>query len=96
MVHMYPLMDTFEKARSCEEIVRATSRLIEQKLRTEPPPMVELAGMKIESVADIESWIDRVNAAIENTPLIGYDEEERAHRLLSYLLIASIRARQLQ
>ncbi|HYC36450.1 MAG TPA: hypothetical protein VEC19_08505 [Usitatibacter sp.] len=92
---MSAILQSFEQALSREDLIRATSRIVEQKLRTEPLPLMELAGMRIESLDDIESWIDRIGRAIASAPLIGSIEEERAHRLLSYLLIASIRARQL-
>ena len=91
---MVPLLESFERARSRDDVVRATSTLVEQKLRTEPLPLMEMASMRIDSVADIETWIEKIGKAIDSTPLIGSIEEERAHRLLSYLLIASIRARQ--
>ena len=93
---MFSLLESFNKAKSRDDVVRAASLIVEQKLRTEPLPLMELAGMRIDSIADIETWIDRLNAAIKGAPLIGSIEEERAHRLLSYLLIASIRAKQFQ
>lgn len=85
------ILDHFGKARSCHEVVSATS----QFLKDHPPvPLENLGLLHVETVEDIDRCIERIQRAAASSPLIGYDED-RVERLLSYLLIASIRARQL-
>ncbi len=92
---MAPLLRYFADARSPHDIVAATSRFLEEDLRASPVPLKELGLIRVETLEDIEIWIQRIQDAIRDTALIGHDED-RVDRLLGYLLVASIRAKQLQ
>lgn len=88
------VLDHFGAARSPLDVVSAMSQFLKDDLHEAPVPIRDLGTLRIECVEDIERCIDRLQAAMRESPLIGHDED-RADRILSYLLVASIRARQL-
>ena len=91
---MIGALDHLSAARSRQEIVSAMSRFLEEDLSRRPPPLTELASMRVSSIEDIDTWIERIQAKLGSLALLG-DDEDRVDRLLSYLLVASLRARQL-
>ena len=68
------------------------SRLLHLSAR--PAPLGDFGLLHVASVEDIDSCIDRLQLAIRELAFVP-DDEERVDRLLGYLLVASIRARQL-
>jgi|SRR4051794_39964882 hypothetical protein len=90
---MCDLTRPLEASTSVSEILGAVSRVIDTHLT--PLPLVELAGLRIESRDDLEHWIDRIQAIGTGSPLLSSDQEDRLNGLLSCLLVASIRANML-
>ena len=88
------VLDKFGAARSSHEVVRATSQFLEEHMREAPVPIPTLGTLRVSTLEDIDRCIDRLQDALKDSPLIGHDED-RAHTLLGYLLVASVRARQL-
>ena len=91
---MLNALRSFEAARSPGDVVKATATFLEEDLSESPVPLEELGVLHVGSVADIDTCIDRLQEAIQSSPLIGHDED-RVDRLLSFLLVAAVRARQL-
>src|SRR5438046_496106 len=79
------------ETRTLSEIVVSVTRIIDEHLT--PLPLVELAGLRIETRDDIEHWVDRMQLLAESRPSMSADQEDRLNSLRSLLLIASIRAR---
>lgn len=88
------VLDRFGKARTPHDVVSATSQFLREDLAAAPVPIEKLATLRVERVEDIDGCIERLQAAMRESPLFGHDED-RCQRLLCYLLVASIRARQL-
>ena len=83
-------------ARSPRDIVVATSRMLSQfwqdgsdALAQEPP----VPGV-VHTIDDIDHCVQSVQAALRTRSLLGRDEEA-LDRLLGYLMVASVRGRQL-
>jgi hypothetical protein len=89
---MCDLTRPLEASTSVPEILGAVSRVIATHLT--PLPLVELAGLRIESRDDLEHWIDRIQL-MGGSSLMSADQEDRLNGLLSCLLVASIRANML-
>ena len=90
---MSPAAD-FAKASSHAEILAAASRVVEDVAAHAEAGFAISAGERIESAADIERCIAKLRSWVDESPLLDC-VEERAYRLLGYLMVASIRARQL-
>ena len=85
-----------QSARSPEDVLSATTRFFDHhEHERETLDRVGLAGRtSMGSVEDLEHCIGQVRAALDTLPMTDRDEE-RVHRLLGYLMLASVRARQL-
>lgn len=84
----------FAQAVSQAEILAAASRVIEDVAAEAEDGFAILPGERIESAADIEHCIAKLRRWVDESPLLDC-VEDRAYRLLGYLMVASIRARQL-
>lgn len=92
---MLAALQDFSNARTEREVVRTTARFLEEDIREEPVPLADLGLLRVDSVEDIDACIARIQMLMHASPLMGHDEE-RVDRLLSFLLVASIRARQVR
>jgi hypothetical protein len=86
----------FETARCPAEVIAAAARMFEhheQALftldRVGIPPRPHLRSRE-----DLEECIDQVRVALDTVPMTDRDEEQ-VHRVLGYLMLASMRAEQL-
>ena len=92
---MHPTAGIIE-ARNPRDILVATSRMLGQfwhdrngALSEEPP----VPGV-VHTIDDIDHCVERVQSALRSRALLGRDEEA-LDRLLGYLMVASVRGRQL-
>ena len=83
-------------ARNSRDILVATSRMLSNfwlgrdgALADEPP----VPGV-VHTIDDIDHCVARVQDALKTRALLGHDEEA-LDRLLGYLMVASVRGRQL-
>ena len=90
---MSPAID-FAKASSRDEILAAASRIVQDVANEAEDGFALRPGERIESPADIERCIAKLRTWVDESPLLDC-VEDRAYRLLGYLMVASIRARQL-
>jgi hypothetical protein len=88
--------NAFQSARSCAEVIAAASRFFVQHEadvqtldRVGIPPRSDLRSRE-----DLENCIGEVRVALDTVPMTHVDEE-RVHRVLGYLMLASMRAEQL-
>ena len=92
---MHPTVGIIQ-ARNPRDILVATSRMLghfwhdrEGPLAEEPP----VPGV-VHTIDDIDQCVERVQVALKTRALLGRDEEA-LDRLLGYLMVASVRGRQL-
>ena len=83
-------------ARNSRDILVATSRMLGQFWHDRDGALVEeppVPGV-VHSLDDIDHCVARVQDALRTRALLGHDEEA-LDRLLGYLMVASVRGRQL-
>jgi hypothetical protein len=94
---MPPIAAVFGSARCSAEVLDATSRFLMRRDDLETDTFDRLgirAAGRIASLEDLERCIGEVRVALDTLPMTDRDEE-RVHRLLGYLMLASLRAQQL-
>lgn len=91
---MPEILDAYRNARTPDDIVAATARFLASAYDQDPPPHASLATMRVDSAQDIEYWIGHIEDVSRRLPMLAADER-RLRSVLTCLMIASIRVRQL-